>query len=460
MSVFFVYRCPYCGPAGLHVKRFEEESILDWLRRHWDHLMEDPKEAGARAEEMLGCRVYSFPVSFQEAAQEGLPAPATTHEMEAFLSRGYIPEEPYLSPHLVQVCTDDDERGLAYYLFDGHYLKEHAALAAFLTREDWKLPPGRGPGGFVSTEPTVLLQAKGKEEGTTYLVDLDSVGDMDDLCDAHRLEGVRLPDLARFLLRTDGAGEPDPCSQLVTLRALVGVEGKDSDPLEVAFLHDIRIHPEDAAAWNAYSDWLQERGGCPAGMHLLQRALARAGVWDDEDMQLPEGVSLDPWDLVDLPGEHPRLRALADTLDALLPQSRSLVHVEDHVAQLALHHHTWVLPKREKHIYHHWILFDDLWAGAHPDLANAILRFVRRWDVLTPPDAGEGMKDNPSLAWRAGSVSDRRKRVAVVQAQNHPATEATVAEDRSISVAEGGAALTRVTEPGAAAEHAIVYFVI
>jgi hypothetical protein len=34
-------------------------------------------------------------------------------------------------------------------------------------------------------------------------------------------------------------------------------------------------------------------------------------------------------------------------------------------------------------MFHQWILFDDVWASAHADLANALLRFARRWDVLS-----------------------------------------------------------------------------
>jgi hypothetical protein len=33
-------------------------------------------------------------------------------------------------------------------------------------------------------------------------------------------------------------------------------------------------------------------------------------------------------------------------------------------------------------LYHHWALFDDLWVSAHADLANSLLRFASRWDVL------------------------------------------------------------------------------
>ena len=38
----------------------------------------------------------------------------------------------------------------------------------------------------------------------------------------------------------------------------------------------------------------------------------------------------------------------------------------------------------ERDLYHQWVFFDDLWAGAHPELANSVLRFAARWDVLSP----------------------------------------------------------------------------
>ena len=51
----------------------------------------------------------------------------------------------------------------------------------------------------------------------------------------------------------------------------------------------------------------------------------------------------------------------------------------DHLAQLCLH----VGDFFGKDTYHQWIIFDDLWAGEHPDLAEGILRYAKRWDVLT-----------------------------------------------------------------------------
>jgi hypothetical protein len=61
---------------------------------------------------------------------------------------------------------------------------------------------------------------------------------------------------------------------------------------------------------------------------------------------------------------------------------RSKITVADHVVQLCLHTDRW--GKRD--LYHRWVLFDDRWAGTNRNLADAILRYARRWDVLTTGD--------------------------------------------------------------------------
>jgi hypothetical protein len=62
--------------------------------------------------------------------------------------------------------------------------------------------------------------------------------------------------------------------------------------------------------------------------------------------------------------------------------SRSQIQVEDHLAQFCVN---WVAPgnKYGPEEFFRWILFDDLWASAHPDLADSILRYVNRWNVLS-----------------------------------------------------------------------------
>ena len=59
--------------------------------------------------------------------------------------------------------------------------------------------------------------------------------------------------------------------------------------------------------------------------------------------------------------------------------SKSLVATSDHLAQLCLH----VGDFFGKDVHHQWIIFDDLWAGGHRDLADGVLRYAKRWDVLS-----------------------------------------------------------------------------
>ena len=58
---------------------------------------------------------------------------------------------------------------------------------------------------------------------------------------------------------------------------------------------------------------------------------------------------------------------------------KSLVGTSDHLIQLCLHIGNWF----GNDVFHQWLLFDDLWAGGNPDLADGVLRYAKRWDVLS-----------------------------------------------------------------------------
>jgi len=121
---------------------------------------------------------------------------------------------------------------------------------------------------------------------------------------------------------------------------------KKAERQEKAFLQALQKNPDDDATWAAYADWLTERGESSPGIVLLRRALARCQP------------------CVDWAGQA--------------EPKKNLIHVEDHLAQGCLHAGTIDSPH-----YHQWIFFDDQWASAHSDLANGILRFAARWDVLS-----------------------------------------------------------------------------
>ncbi|HYT94210.1 MAG TPA: hypothetical protein VEL76_36175, partial [Gemmataceae bacterium] len=204
MTVHFVYRSHYDGPTGLHRRRFDDATVLDWFRHHWDGIADEDR-AERRAREILGTRVYSFQRLFSGIAEEALPPPRSLRALaESLQEAGLYINEIRTSPGLLQVFTDDDEIELAYYFFDDKYLAKHAARAAYLLHDDWKMPADIGAGGFKSPERTQRV-GKAKGAGATYLVfhDCWDSGNLTDIEGGYRIDGVRLPQLVPYLTRNE-----------------------------------------------------------------------------------------------------------------------------------------------------------------------------------------------------------------------------------------------------------------
>jgi uncharacterized protein (TIGR02996 family) len=347
MTVHFVYRNQQ-GPTGLFHRRFQEATVLDWFANHWEGFL-DWESAYEHVIDLLGCSVYGFHRLFEAIAVDALAPPRTARRLQEALERAnMIHTEVHVSTHCVQAATDDDETELAWYFVDDAYLAQKGPRASYLLRDDWRLPAEAGAGGF---RPTVKTTRAGKRrgEGTTYLVfhDFWDSGNLTDLEGGYRIDGIRLPELARYLLTNE---VPDlgccfhydvPLLKQCLLPKVARVRTE-----EQALLRAIAESPADDAAWNVLHDWLQDHGGRSAGAHLLERALREV---TKSQVGSYSGWEFDP--------------------------KKSRVQVEEHVAVLCRHVH-------EDNLYHQWYFFDDLWASAQPDLANAILRYAARWDVL------------------------------------------------------------------------------
>jgi uncharacterized protein (TIGR02996 family) len=373
MSVYFVYRSEYEGPTGKYVKRFAERSVLAWFRNYWQALA-DYAAASQWVKETLGCPVYGFGSLPQAIALHSLGPPATNNELERCLREHlYVEGEIRFSSHALQVLTDDDEIELAYFFFDDLFLAGHGDRAAFLLHEDWKLPAGLGPGGFKPAVSTRKLSPKGSWDGTTYLVFLassDSSG-LTDLEGGYRIDGARLPELCRYLARVRPTeGWP---LELLLLRSQLFAKGKPVTREEGAFQQAIVENPADDSLWLVYSDWLEERGERRADGLVLERALAGVSRYPVSDLSWFGKGSI--------PSAQQELAEMRERLPTRPEHdpSKSLINVEEHAAQLCLHTGNW----DGKEMFHQWLLFDDLWASAHPNLANAILCYARRWDVLS-----------------------------------------------------------------------------
>jgi hypothetical protein len=341
MSVYFVYRSHYEGPTGKLARRFDDPSVLVWFQSHWRGIA-DPDEAAAYAEELLGCRVYGFASLFDAIAEHAIPSPATARELAGVLEEHlYVEGEVRCRPHVIQALTDDDEIELAYFFLDDAYLARHAEKAAFLLHEPFELPADAAEEGLAATTRTKKLRPSGRGAGATYLAVLgyDDSSSLTDLEGAYRIEGVRLSDLASFLVdATPGEGWP---FELLLLRTQVA-----------------------AVFANEIAEGLEKTGRIPVNE-------VSDAVYDGR-MPLETASETERAILVAL--EHVFNRERQDDTGRL-----SRVQSENHVAQLAIHVATWDgVP-----MFHRWILFDDLWLAAHPELGNAILRYASRWDVLT-----------------------------------------------------------------------------
>jgi uncharacterized protein (TIGR02996 family) len=350
MAVHFVYRSHYQWPAGLRRQQFADATVLDWFRNHWWGITYE-NGAHERAAELLGMDVYGFGSLFMAIAEHQLPPPRTNRDLAAVLREHlYVEGEIRCAPHAVQVLTDDDEIQMAYYIFDDEYLAKHRDRAAFFLNEGWQLPASAGERGFKPAEKTDSLE-KGSGEGATYFAvnEFWDSCNLDEVCVESRIDGVRLPQLAKFLSGADRSEKWGPGYTLSVLASQLFPKGKKAKRPEDPFLFAIRDNPDDDAPWLIFNDWLMERGERSAGAFILERALREVSRC--------------------VPGEYGGWK---------FNPKKSLVQVEEHVAAFCRHVARW----GKTDLYHQWYVFDDLWASAHPDLANAILRYASRWDVL------------------------------------------------------------------------------
>jgi uncharacterized protein (TIGR02996 family) len=354
VAVYFVYRSHYGTPSEKHVRRFEYDSVLDWAKAHFKPIA-DSDAAFEYGEQLLGgLDVYSFGSIFRTAAENNRPPPRTMADVRHWFGGMYGGHTTTVGPHHVQVLTDDDEIEMAVYVFDDHYRAAKPGKADFLLLDGWELPAGESSKPAPKLPRTVRMVPEGDGEGTVYsasLFVLDSAN-LSELSAPGRIDGVRIPDLARHLLLHTDEDAFDFGLQEVrdNLHALL----RRRKGQETGFRNAIRKDPAELTNWAAYSDWLVERDLPPAGLHLLEQALRAKDFSDARDNRKPK-------------------------LDC--------VKVTEHAAQASKHEGRWpdepFMWFSPNDTFAQFLFFDDRWAAAHPTLAAGILTFASRWDVLT-----------------------------------------------------------------------------
>ena len=374
MAVHFVTRSPYNKPAQKYQRLFEAESLLSWFQKHWSELPQEESDV-----DQIG-----LADSFCDIAELELPPPESFDQFKDYVENVLdIPGEVCCSPHSLQILTDDDELQMADYLFDDQFCQEHRDLSAFLLFEPWELPADAGSGTFDAPQKINAITPAGDGEGQVFLALMNCYDseNLYDLAGAYRLDGLRLPEFSRYLSTVT----PDRTwpFELRLLRAhlLSGRQPLESE--EAKRVEQIGSQPGDHSAWEEYSRWLAQAGRNPAEMTLLERALQQVAKLPPRQILYASDDAESQFGTEDLASAQTQLHEVMDRLGHVPRHdpSQSVVRVDEHIAQVAISDTSAY--GDEVHVFHQWFLFDDLWGCAHRDLASGILRFARRWDVLT-----------------------------------------------------------------------------
>jgi hypothetical protein len=317
--ICFVYRSPYHGVLGKHVRWLSDATVLDWFRRGWDEADPDP-DAWLQAE--LGVEVYGLHTIFDEVACQSLPKPSTMAELRKYLKKHlYVEGKVTVDEHSVRALTDDDEVALAYLFLDRCVTAERPARLAYALHEQWPLPAATGADPGDDPMTTIAMSQIGD-------VDWDTQGTV------LRLPGVRLPSLASWLRTADTW--PD---ELTLLRACIGPD----DDLAAAL--DRMNH---WAAWTDQEPDLRGLGGDHEQAHRVVRSVIARGAG------------------------HETVRGpLGDRRPGL-----GRAEVADHLAQAVFH-------MDDDFGYQQFFCFDDVWAADNRHLAKSLRRwFGKSWDPL------------------------------------------------------------------------------
>jgi hypothetical protein len=341
-GIWFVYRSHYEGPLSKRVRRIDSPTILAWFQ---EKLADARSSATPRdvADADLGGPVHGFGSLLAAAKEKKLAAPKSTTALLAMLQKHLRveggPGNIRLDDHTLRVATDDDEVSLAYYFFDDEAKRAHDERIAWLLEEDPDLVDGDEDGPFEPPVPVRALGPAGEGEGATYAC-LLTFHDSDSIPGSSVvLRGARLPELAAHLRRTIPDSAPASWS----------AEYLDTWPVEMRLLRAMIGH-DDATVEPA----LRRAASYPLSAVMTKVNHTRLGV-----------------------GPHPAARdefaAAAEGKEHGGEPEKSLVHVHDHVAVLCVHASKFFG-------YQQWILFDDRWAAAYPDLAGSLLIYAADWD--------------------------------------------------------------------------------
>lgn len=384
MSVYFVYRSHYATPNLNHLKKFHSANVLEWFRENWIGI-QDFDEAESFSAQLLGAPVYGFSSFLQNIAKHKLRHPQNKEELKTLLTKyRFFQGDLFFQEHVIQISSNDGALDFSLYFFDDDYVSQHDDKVAFLWHPEWTLPAATEEIAFHCDVKTKELEPEGLEQGKVYCAFMSVYGSgekFETLDAGWKINNLRLPGLPKYL-GTKSPGLDKSCltwpTELLLLRSQLLKEDEKETSEGKAARNSLLNNPENTGLWDTYCLLLKNKGSKEPGQQLLISALAECAKFP--------AASLKPsydWTFSGNQNIGVDQKEMKAKLTQLLWRNdphKSRVQCDSHVAQLSVHIERW---SDGMDLYNRWILFDDLWAGANPALANAILRYVERWDVLT-----------------------------------------------------------------------------
>jgi len=343
-GIWFVYRSHYEGPLSRRIVRLEDRSVIDWITRliREARTADEPHDIYVKD---LGGYVYGIGSLFEATKEHSLKAPQNIEQLQKLLKKHlYVEGEFKLDERSLRVLTDDDEVALAYFFFDEELAKAHPDRVAWLLHDEPRLPDGEGDGAFTPPYKFEEISPKGDGEGTTYacfftFYDGDSLPG-----NVFTIPGVRIPDLASHLRNVMPTKKQATWSK----------DWLETWPLELRLLRAM-IEP---------------------GQISIAPALPRCAAYPLRGVGSGTNHSyLGVGAHATARGEFEKVLS-AFKLDG--DPTKAVIHVGKHAALFCPHTSSFFGHEQ-------WVLFDDLWASAHPQLATSILRYGAHWDPFADP---------------------------------------------------------------------------
>lgn len=370
MSIHLVYRTPYREKNLKFHKKFSEDSLIEWFGSLWEYYDKDADRFHSNVIKYIGSNIYGFTgpfyseidsKEFDEGLSNPIP-PKTIQEIKEKIDNGYTIAIDVVNDEAIQVLTEDDELDSAYYIFTENYSENNPQITSFLIRNSWNLPEEYSSDSKFEplTEIRCKLNPENSSAATSFIVisnDWMSGGNLSSLeSKVIEVKGVRINNLMAFLAKS----VPDK-------------------------------------GWNM--DLLFMRSQFESGENSTKKTIINFS--EIPEFYIQNHISLELYYNFDL--EQLRQENYLTGKDYLKSYYRevfkstgivknrkavpSKFQFSDHLIQSSIYTETWKGHPTfdigtDFPTYYHYIFFDDLWATENKDLANSILSYGMKWDVL------------------------------------------------------------------------------